>query len=205
MRRGGRYLDLSNCILLAVLALCAVHDIRHHRIPNWIVGWGIALGLAFGCGVFSGFGPGEAMAGGGKMGWLADSIAGGGGCIRVWAGFLGRMFLVWGIGFPFFVFGMTGAGDIKVMGLIAAFMGMKDGMTAVWAGLCLGAVLALGKMLHQGSIYQRFLYLSAYIRRLFQDGKIEKYYCRQRDGIGCVIPLGACFFAGTLFTVLWKG
>lgn len=178
--------------MLAVLALCAVQDIRRHRIPNWVVGCGIALGLAVGCGIFSGYGPGEVM-------------AGNGGCIGGAAGFLGRMILVWGIGFPFFVFGMTGAGDVKVMGLIAAFMGMKDGMTAIWAGLCLGAVLALGKMLYQGSIYQRFLYLSAYIRRVFQDGKIEKYYCRQRDGINCVIPLGACFFAGTLLTVLRKG
>ena len=33
----------------------------------------------------------------------------------------------------------------------------------------------------------------------------EAYYCPERDGYKCVIPLGACFFAGTLISVLWKG
>ena len=121
------------------------------------------------------------------------------------AGFAARMALVCMIGFPFFVLRMTGAGDIKVMGLIAAFLGIQDGIPAIGAGLCLGAVLALGKMLHQGSIGQRFSYLSAYIRRVIQTRRMEDYYNPQRDGYDPVIPLGACLFAGTLFTVLWKG
>ncbi len=115
------------------------------------------------------------------------------------------MALVWALGFPFFVLGMTGAGDIKMAGLIAASLGIRDSVTAVMAGLVLGAVLALGRMLHQGSICQRFSYLSAYIRRTVQTRKAEKYYCPQRDGYGCVIPFGACLYAGTLLTVLWRG
>ena len=107
--------------------------------------------------------------------------------------------------FPIFLLRMVGAGDIKFMALVAGCFGLERGFWSVVIGLCLGAVLALGKMLREGSICQRFLYLTAYIRRLIQSKEIEAYYCPERDGYKCVIPLGACFFAGTLISVLWKG
>ena len=100
---------------------------------------------------------------------------------------------------------MGGAGDIKFMALVAGCFGLERGFWSVVIGLCLGAVLALGKMLQEGSVCQRFLYLTAYIRRFIQSKEIEAYYCPERDGYKCVIPLGACFFAGTLITALVKG
>lgn len=176
-----------------MLACCAISDVRNHRIPNWAVCSGIMLGLA--C-IYGGApGPWDGMTAVGNR-WAAESEA---------IGFMGRMALVWGLGFPFFVLRMTGAGDIKVMGLITAFLGLRNGIAAIGAGLCLGAVLALGKMLYQGSIYQRFSYLSAYIRRVVQYKKLGRYYCPKRDGYDCVIPLGACFFVGSLFAVMWMG
>lgn len=184
---------MSDFILFSVLACCAICDVRYHRIPNCAVCCGIVMGLA--C-IFGGApGPWEGAS------VMDDSLAAG----RAAAGFMGRMALVCGLGFPFFVLRMTGAGDIKVMGLIAAFLGLRNGGAAIAAGLCLGAVLALGKMLYQGSMYQRFSYLSAYIRRVVQYRQMEKYYCPKRDGYECVIPLGACFFVGSLFAVMWKG
>lgn len=163
-------------MLLAVLTGCAVSDIREHRIPNGYIGFGIAAGLAL---------------------MYPDPLA--------MAGFMVRMIFAYILGFPFFVLRMAGAGDIKVMGLITAFLGTQDAIPAMAAGLCLGAVLALGRMLRQGSIYQRFSYLSAYIRRLIQTKKIEAYYDPKRDGYDHVIPLGACLWAGVLLTVLWRG
>lgn len=181
---------MPDCILIAVLACCAVTDVRNHRISNVCLGFGVCLGLA--CGAAGSVHGAAETVDAVMWGWTA-------------AGFLGRMVLMWVIGFPFFVMGMTGAGDIKIMGLITAFLGFRDGFAAITAGLCLGAVLALGKMVSEHSICQRFYYLSAYVRRVIQCREIEKYYCQQRDGDKCVIPLGACFFAGTLLTVLWKG
>ena len=70
------------------------------------------------------------------------------------------------------------------------------------AGLLLGAVLSLLKMLQDGSAWERFLYLSAYIRQVFNDKKVEKYYVLSRDGTGCVIPLGACFCAGAILILV---
>ena len=185
---------------------------RTHRIPNYYVGYGAVMellcicleqvygtGLGAGPAGLAGMGTGACMEAGPGMG--AGFI-----CILAAAvGFAARMALVWVLGFPLFVLGMAGAGDIKMAGLIAASLGIRDGLTAVMAGLILGAVLALAKILHQGRICQRFLYLSAYIRRMVQTRKAEKYYCPDRDGYGCVIPFGACLYAGTLFAVLWRG
>lgn len=215
---------MSEFILLTVLALCAAADVRTHRIPNWYVGCGavaellcICLEQVYGMGLGAGVGLGAEVGLGAKLGLeaglglgagLGPGVGLGAGlvCILTAAvGFAARMALVWALGFPFFVLGMTGAGDIKMAGLIAASLGIRDSVTAVMAGLVLGAVLALGRMLHQGSICQRFSYLSAYIRRTVQTRKAEKYYCPQRDGYGCVIPFGACLYAGTLLTVLWRG
>ena len=203
---------MSDFILLTALAFCAASDVRTHRIPNYYVGYGAVMellcicleqvygtGLGAGPAGLAGMGTGACMEAGPGMG--AGFI-----CILAAAvGFAARMALVWVLGFPLFVLGMAGAGDIKMAGLIAASLGIRDGLTAVMAGLILGAVLALGKMLREGSICQRFLYLTAYIRRVIQSKEIEAYYCPERDGYKCVIPLGACFFAGTLISVLWKG
>lgn len=183
---------MPDCILLAVLACCAAWDVKEHRIPNQLVGLGAILGLGW---IFVSAGAGrEAVEQGFR--WVL--------VLKSAAGFLGRMALMWVLCFPFFALRMTGAGDIKVMGLITAYLGMGNGIPAIAAGLCLGAVLALGKMLHQGSLCERFLYLSAYIRKMIQTREWEKYYCPKRDGYACVIPLGACYFAGALLMFLWK-
>ena len=68
----------------------------------------------------------------------------------------------------------------------------------------LGAVWSLQKMLRYGSAFQRFLYLSAYIRQILSNKKIEKYYDPVRDGTECVIPLGTCFCMATVLVFLEK-
>lgn len=120
------------------------------------------------------------------------------------AGYGGRMLLAVILLFPLYRWGMTGAGDIKIMALLVGWLGLKGGLAAGAAGLILGAVLALGKMLRHGSVIQRFLYLTAYIRQTFQEKKIGEYYNEGRDGFTCVIPLGACFVVGALLVRLYQ-
>ena len=167
---------MSDFILLTALAFCAASDVRTHRIPNYYVGYGAVMELLCIClEQVYGTGLGAGLAGLAGMG-TGPGMGAGFICILAAAvGFAARMALVWVLGFPLFVLGMAGAGDIKMAGLIAASLGIRDGLTAVMAGLILGAVLALAKILHQGSICQRFSYLSAYIRRMVQTRKAEKY------------------------------
>ena len=186
------------------MAYCAFMDIRYYRIPNRALAAAAAAGLAVTVGAWvSGAGNIGLWAAG--MGfWMPDT--------GFWAAaaegaavFIMRLVLAAAAGFPFFLLRMVGAGDIKFMALVAGCFGLERGFWSVVIGLCLGAVLALGKMLQEGSVCQRFLYLTAYIRRFIQSKEIEAYYCPERDGYKCVIPLGACFFAGTLITALVKG
>lgn len=93
--------------------------------------------------------------------------------IVVLSGFLIRFLMVVALGFPVYRWGMIGAGDVKMAAVLAAWLGFKDGAAAISAGFAAGAVLALGKMLRQGSTYQRFLYLSAYIRQKFSLEQLD--------------------------------
>ena len=164
--------------LYGIMSYCAFMDIRCYRIPNRALAAAAAVGLAVTVGAW--------VSGAGNV-------------------FIMRLVLAAAAGFPFFLLRMVGAGDIKFMALVAGCFGLERGFWSVVIGLCLGAVLALGKMLQEGSVCQRFLYLNAYIRRFIQSKEIEAYYCPERDGYKCVIPLGACFFAGTLITALVTG
>ena len=191
--KGGSVFSLHcfmSYALYGMMAYCAFMDIRYYRIPNRALEAVAAAGLAVSA---------EAcVSGAGSVGFWAAAAEG----VVV---FIMGLVLAAAAGFPFFLLRMVGAGDIKFMALVAGCFGLERGFWSVVIGLCLGAVLALGKMLREGSVCQRFLYLTAYIRRLIQSKEIEAYYCPERDGYKCVIPLGACFFAGTLITVLWKG
>ena len=80
-------------------------------------------------------------------------------------------------------FGLVGAGDMKLMAVFAVWLGLEK----------------TGKVF---IAWERFLYLSAYIRQVFNDKKVEKYYVLSRDGTGCVIPLGACFCAGAILILV---
>ncbi|WP_138311709.1 MULTISPECIES: prepilin peptidase [unclassified Clostridium] len=192
-----------SCTLYGILAYCALMDVRHYRIPNRALAAAAAAGLAAsaGAGIYGAGGTGLWA---GDTGLWAGSTGLWTAAVMI-AAFMVRTMLAAAAGFPFFLFRMVGAGDIKFMAVMAGCFGLERGFWSMAIGLCLGAILALGRMLRDGGICRRFLYLTAYIRRLIQSKEIEAYYCPERDGYQCVIPLGACFFAGMLITVLWKG
>ena len=85
-----------------------------------------------------------------------------------------------------------------------AWLGFSETIKILCVGFILGAVWSLQKMLRYGSAFQRFLYLSAYIRQILSNKKIEKYYDPVRDGTECVIPLGTCFCMATVLVFLEK-
>src|SRR5678816_2011441 len=101
-------------VLFALLATACVSDLRDRRIPNRLVLMTAVLGIAF------------AFAGNGWVGGLARS---GGG--------LGTGLAIW---FPFFAFGMLGAGDVKLFAASATFLGARAAAegalyTALYGGL----------------------------------------------------------------------
>lgn len=106
--------------LLAFVATAALLDLRTRRIPNWLNAAAIVLAVVIG--VFESGGRGLAASGAG----LATGAL---------------IFL------PFYLAGGFGAGDVKAMGAIGAFLGPRGALvTAAWilvvGGLCAVVVLA---------------------------------------------------------------
>ncbi len=114
-----------------------------------------------------------------------------------------RLVIVTGIFFFLFLCRMIGAGDIKLTALICGFLGFRAGALAVGLGFLIGAFWSFIKMAGSGSLFARLSFLLAYIRHVFQTGKLTTYYDPVRDGYDMVIPLGLCLFLGTLGSVFF--
>jgi prepilin peptidase CpaA len=113
--------------MLALLALAAVIDHKHRKIPNWL-----NLALLLG-------GIATATVRGG-LGWdgLAGSLAGAG---------LGFVLMLHA-----FVFRFSGGGDVKLLTACGAWLG-PVGMLILFAlQAIIGMVLVLGQAIHQGKL-----------------------------------------------------
>ncbi|MGN0158673.1 MAG: prepilin peptidase [Brotaphodocola sp.] len=105
--------------------------------------------------------------------------------------FLIPAFLLW-------YFRMMGAGDGKLMAVIAGFLGFSRGILAVWLGLCMGAVWSICHFWHDQSFRTRLNYLFAYFVRMINYGTIEKYdeWSKNATEKQYRIPLAVCMAAG---------
>ena len=113
--------------LWGLLAAAVWHDVRRRRIPNRLVCAGAALGVLLNCVTQAGAGP-----------WLA----------------LGGLLLGLGLLLPMYMLKALGAGDVKLMAMVGAFLGPQGVLLAALCSLLAGAVLALGVALYRGSLHQ---------------------------------------------------
>jgi prepilin peptidase CpaA len=119
-------------ICLALLLAAAVwHDVRSHRIPNRLVVSGFLLGL-----MINGLLPQLTAMPVGQMGGLGwgSSLLGGA---------IGLAVLL-----PMYLMRALGAGDVKLMAMVGAFVGPEAVLGAAVATLVAGGVLALAAALH---------------------------------------------------------
>src|SRR5205823_3980094 len=111
---------LSTVLLLLLTAMAAVTDLRCHKIYNWTTYPGIILALAVN--TF-------------ENGWdndypgLKDSLLGFSAC--------GGLMLV------SYVFFSIGGGDVKLIAMVGAFLGLEQGVEAVLWTFVLGGVAGL--------------------------------------------------------------
>jgi prepilin peptidase CpaA len=101
--------------VLCLLLVASYHDIKCRRIPNWlqVLGYGIALAGALSAGRDSVV---EAI-GGALVGLLA--------------------FL------PFYLLKMLGAGDVKLLSVVGAFLGVKGVLASALFSVLWGGVVAI--------------------------------------------------------------
>lgn len=105
-------------ILLALLATAAYTDVRSYRIPNWLTGFGILVGLLLS--VWNVKHP------------LHDLLFAFGGIA------VGLFALL-----PLYLVRMLGAGDVKLMAMVGAFLGLPGTLHALAFVLVTGGLVAI--------------------------------------------------------------
>ncbi len=187
---------MTYLFLTPVLVAGAAADLKFRKVPNGVIWFGTVTGL----GILTmeqlvgGSGAVESALGrtGAEIWWW----------LSVYGGYLLRLGLVGMCCFPLFLLRMMGAGDGKLMAVIAAWLGWHDGVVVIGYGFLIGAFWALLKMCLSGIFWQRISYFIAYFRRLFLTKEKTPYYLANRDGDEVVIPFAVCLFCGFLLFLM---
>lgn len=108
--------------LAALLSAAALEDMRHHRIPNLLVFPGAALGVA--------------LKGFQASGFFAGSLEG----IEGWG-------LALALLFPLYWLRVMGAGDVKLVAMVGAYLGPADLPWALLATFLAGGAMAIAIVL----------------------------------------------------------
>jgi prepilin peptidase CpaA len=111
--------DPRTGVLLALLAAAAVSDWRTYRIPNLITGGGILFALAYNLAV--------------PPAMNADWTWGPSGML------VGLLALL-----PMYAIGVMGAGDVKLMAMVGAFLGMEGALYSLLFTGVAGGIAAFG-------------------------------------------------------------
>lgn len=114
-------------ILLALLLMASISDCRSYKIPNWLTFGGSAFAL-----IYSAVVPFSPQLG---LGWSLGGLA------------LGLSLML-----PLYMFGMMGAGDVKLMAMVGAFLGMTHTLYAVLFVFAAGGLAAIAFALWHQSL-----------------------------------------------------
>lgn len=177
--------EIKGYIFVLTLSLCAFSDIYKRKIPNMLLIAAVTLML-----------PAKLT-----EGTLPESTA--------------AALALMAILFPLYLFGMAGAGDIKLAAFIFFSEGPARGGEICFAGLVTAGLWSLIKMAEDRTLIKRFSGLACYIRMLraicakdikeYPDkmageplGELfPKYYRADRDGYAMTIPLALCMLSGS--------
>ena len=168
------FFDWQMGLLTILLLFAAIADYRSHRIPNQLV----LLGMAFA---------------------LIDQ------CVR-WPVLEGPLFVIGGVlvGFglflPLYLLRAMGAGDVKLLAMVGAFLGPADAFRVALASMIVGGVMAILFVTVNGTIGL----MARNLRSLFQVGFLDVLGGRAPDlqvspsvSAGR-LPYGVAISAGTM-------
>ena len=164
-------------LLVIVLVTAAIIDIRFRRIPNWLTYPAVLVGIGF-----------HTLSRG--LDGFLFSTAG--------------MFLGLGLLVAFYLVGGMGAGDVKLMAAVGAFLGPKGALTAFVLTALVGGIYALVLLVRSGragAILARFgTPLTLYLSTLMGPGPIQDI-----GGAAPKLCYGVAITIGTLLSIALKG
>jgi prepilin peptidase CpaA len=128
---------------VAFAGVAAVHDLRTKKIPNWMTGPGIAVGVLL-----------HLVLGGlAQAGWA------------VLAGLLaGLLFLL------FYMAGGMGAGDVKLIAAIGCFVGIGSIKDVLLASVLIGSIFALAMAVKHGKVRETVRNVLALVAHHTENG-----------------------------------
>ena len=149
---------LPGAILGLLLSIAVLHDVRSRKIPNRLVFVGTAMGIGLNVIVHGISAPPMEPLGG--LG-LLPSLAGAG---------IGLVTLL-----PIYALRAMGAGDVKLMAMVGAFLGPELVLIAVLMTLLSGGVLAIAVALSRGALMKslnntRYLMVNALMNAFAGNG-----------------------------------
>lgn len=124
--------DPRMVVLVSLLIVAAVIDCRTYKIPNWLTVGGATFAL-----IYSVVVPFSVDAG---FLWALGGLG------------LGFIFML-----PGYALGVMGAGDVKLMAMAGAFLGVSDTLYAVLATFVVGGIAALVYSTARGALGRMFV------------------------------------------------
>ena len=166
----------STVALLLILLLAAWTDLQQHRIPNVLSLGGIVLGIVLHTWIsgFSGFAIG-----------LAGAAVG------------------IGILLPFYLLKGMGAGDVKLMGAVGAFLGPHNAMLATGLSLGAGGLLGVIILVLRGGLKPLALRYYGTLKCLLITGKISHQAPETGEVAATKFPYAAAIGIGTVVALWW--
>lgn len=169
------------------LMIAAWCDIRTRRIPNWLVFSGMIAGLSLNVLLPSGFGFASALPGG--LGWQGSLV-----------GLAAGLFLM----LPFYLLRAMGAGDVKLMAMVGAFLGLKLVLGAIIFTFLAGGLMAIAVALRSSAIRE----VLRNVRMLLYMGTVKLHLgqvptTQDIPVSGIRMPYGVAIAVGTLAYLMW--
>ena len=124
---GESALPYLAVVLFVLLVIASVSDYRTYRIPNWLTFGGAIFALVYKTVIA--VSPPEAF-------------------LQAFGGlFLGFLIML-----PAYALGVMGAGDVKLMAMVGAFLGVHETLQAVLFAFIVGGIAALGFAFLRGKL-----------------------------------------------------
>lgn len=168
--------ELAVPLILVLLSLATITDLRTHRIPNVLSLGGLAIALVL------------QVTKGGTDGLLAG---------------LGGMAIGLALFLPFYMLRAMGAGDVKMMAAVGAFLGPKLALASVAATLMCGTLLAIAYIASRGGAAITFRRYSMMAKTLMGTHQFVYVKPEAGDAGAARFPYALAILAGTVSALAW--
>ena len=166
----------STAALLSILVLASWTDLQQHRIPNVLSLGGILLGIALHT-------------------WVS-------GITGFATGLLGTA-VGMGILIPFYLHRGMGAGDVKLMGTVGAFLGPHNALLATGLSLAVGGLLGIIILLLRGGLKPLALRYFGTLKCFLLTGKLSHQPPETGEVAATKFPYAAAIGIGTVVSLWW--